>query len=172
MKSLSSRNKQIKWFHEVSGYPFSKCRQKLREEHGNLSRASEEYFLEKMKCFEEEKPDEEILMGSVKYVKMSGRKMTPELRILEDVERDVIRELNRLCVTGKWFKSTDIYFWSDHEIISIDIIDSDLNRWDISAGLDNPEDSIDSENRQLLIDLFIENTLQWYVETDFFEWER
>ena len=171
MKKLNSRNKKIKWFREVTGFPFSECREKLREK-GDFDKVCEDYFLFKMSSVDDELSDDEKLMGSVQYVKMSGARMTPKLRALEHIADVVISELNDICVEGKWFKCTDVYFADDYQWITLDIIDSDSQRVAAEAAIDNAEILLDPGEQSYVIKRLVEDALGGYIESDFFEWDE
>ncbi len=170
MKKLNSRNKKIKWFHEITGLSFSKCRQKLREK-GNLDKVCEEYFLLKMSSVDDELSDGEKLMGNIQYVKMSGVRMTTKLHALEHIADKVICELNDMCVEGKWFKCTNAYFADDYQWITLDIIDSDFRRVAAEVVIDNAELLLDHDEQNYVIKRLVEDTLGGYIESDYFEWD-
>ena len=170
MKRLKGRNRKIKWFHTITGLPFSKCRQKLREK-GDFDKVCDEYYLNKMQEWEGEMPVDEVLMGSIQYVKMSGSKMTPKLHILEHIAGVVISELNSLCVEGKWFKCIDVYFACDYKLIAMDLIDSDFQRVAVEVAIDNAELLLDHDEQNYVIKRLVEDTLGGYIESDYFEWD-
>ena len=171
MKKLNSRNKKIKWFHDITGFPFSKCRQKLREK-GDFDKVCDEYYLDKMQEWEGEMPVDEVLMGSIQYVKMSGSKMTPKLHILEHIAGIGISELNSLCVEGKWFKYTDVYFACDYKLIAMDLIDSDFCRCTAEIMIEDSEALLDPDEQNDVIKSLVEDILSGYIESDFFEWDE
>ena len=173
MKSLNSNNKKIKWFHEVTGFPFSKCRQKLREKQGDFNKVCEEYFLGKMRGYREKLSDAEILMGSVQFVKMSGKSMPPQLKALEDIAAVVISELNGICVAGNWIKCTDIYLCSG--CVSMDIIYSNHRRVTVDTFIGSHfVNLIEPEEQRYVIICLIDEIL-WVdedeVEDGFFEYD-
>ena len=114
---------------------------------------------------------ERYIFGATQSIKMANNSKSSNISVLESIESAVISDLNDMCQVGKWVKCTDIYFACNYHVIVMDIIDSDFCRMSAEVAIDDAEELLDLDEQQYIIHNLVEDVLNGYVDTDYFDYE-